>query len=800
MSNLFLSSGAADAAVTGGSGTKWKATQTAGASARTIVKKCANPNTLPAQMTDGAGTNDGTVVSWYSDPLAAVTITGTITCSLWTFEGAVAVNASVAIQVERVNGSGTFQSTICANSVNGGAGECPTTAGSYTQTLPAASVVDTAMSAGDRIRVTAWLENASDQGGSGSLTTATTRYAQMYINGPTGSSGQSQLAFTESLAFIVPKALTDSGIGSHVLGIAMTKSLADSGSGTDKSFVGATAGLISGTATGASQAYSFTIQVTDSAGTVVTKALSITTTGGGTAEPLTESGAGADTLGIMPALAESGASAEAVFIPAFADQGTSAEALALAQPTPLAETGTGTVLAFVPAFADTGASTESLVASQPTPLTESGAGADLVFVPAFADTGTSSEAFSLTQPTGLADSGQGTDLIYIPAFADAGSSSDTIDTGVGALTVPLTDSGAGADFLGPVTALTEAGAGTDSTAQVAATALADSGTGADTLAAAATSLSDSGTGTDALAIPGFSETGTSDEFFNTGSGQEATLTENGSGDDLLFIPAFAELSTGTDVLVIILSVPLADSGTGASSLSVPGFAETGSGTDALSPGALLADSGTGTVVFGTQTAAPYDFTETGHADEFLFVPGFAESGTGLDTLGITATIAFPEQGQGTDVLSLAYTAGLTESGAGAVMLGVIPGLGDTGTSSETLATVQGMALADAGAALEALGIASLISLPESGAGSDGWAIGYPADFTESGAGTDSAGIMPGLEDTGVSAELLAMRIYTGFPGMVTVVNEPVFSVSISRESSSVTVSRKSCSVMIRNEL
>jgi hypothetical protein len=199
VTNLYLTTVAADAVVTvsgggGGSQTKWKAGWSAGASSRSVVKHCQNPLVTTVQMTDSATTGESAnFVAWYSDPLQAVTITGTVTCSMWNREVATTTNANAAILIERVGGDGTFISTIMA-AINDGAGEMATTAGGAAQTvtLAAATVSDTTLVTGNRLRISLWMTSTA-------LTTTTTHYAQYYVNGPTGSAGSSQLAFTETL-------------------------------------------------------------------------------------------------------------------------------------------------------------------------------------------------------------------------------------------------------------------------------------------------------------------------------------------------------------------------------------------------------------------------------------------------------------------------------------------------------------------------------------------------------------------------------------------------------------------------
>jgi hypothetical protein len=205
MTNLFLTN-ASMASVTpsGAETTRWKAAGSAGGPA-SGAKAC-NKNTVagptaPLPVTDSqtAGTN-GNTLAWYSDPVAAVTIAGQITASLWGAESATTANSAPCIGVYRCDALGAVISAIVDPATAGsqGAAEFSTTAGSKTCTVAAATVVDTALAAGDRLKITLLIDDAADQGGSGSMT-ASSRSAQLYVNGPTGQNGQSQIAFTETI-------------------------------------------------------------------------------------------------------------------------------------------------------------------------------------------------------------------------------------------------------------------------------------------------------------------------------------------------------------------------------------------------------------------------------------------------------------------------------------------------------------------------------------------------------------------------------------------------------------------------
>ena len=203
MSNIYLTSASADAGVTAGSGTKWKADFTPGASATHLNKNTVVGPTAPLQMTDGAAGTDGTAVSFYTPQLWGVTIAGAITCSLWDRENATANNVAPTIRIERTSSDGTVQSTIVDETTNHGAAEMGTTAGGSADTISvsAANVTDTTLSDGDRLRITLWIDDAAGQGGTGSM--ASGGRGEFWVNGPNGSQGAAQLAFAE---IVCPKA------------------------------------------------------------------------------------------------------------------------------------------------------------------------------------------------------------------------------------------------------------------------------------------------------------------------------------------------------------------------------------------------------------------------------------------------------------------------------------------------------------------------------------------------------------------------------------------------------------------
>ena len=201
MTNLYLTTATQAGLSSAAEVTTWKLAGTAGASPRICNKNAPVGPIAPSPVTDSstAGT-DGNTLAWYSDPVTGVTIAGQIVASLWGVESASTTNAAPCIGVYRCSQFGAVLSAIVDQSAVGsqGALEFATTAGAKTCTVSAANVTDTILNTGDRLKVILYIDDAADQGGSGSLT-GSGHSAQLYVNGATGGSGQSQIAFTETI-------------------------------------------------------------------------------------------------------------------------------------------------------------------------------------------------------------------------------------------------------------------------------------------------------------------------------------------------------------------------------------------------------------------------------------------------------------------------------------------------------------------------------------------------------------------------------------------------------------------------
>jgi hypothetical protein len=204
MSNLYLTNTDMSGVTPSGTETtRHKLNGSAGAASTARNKNCAAAPPLKITDSAAAGT-DGSSIAWYSEQLQAVTIAGQIVASLWGRESATTANAAPSIGVYRCDQFGAELATIADPAGAQGGLEFATTAGGATKTctITAANVVDTAIAAGERLKVALFIDNAVDQGGSGTM--GTTQNCQFWVNGPNGAAGQSQIAFTETILSLVP--------------------------------------------------------------------------------------------------------------------------------------------------------------------------------------------------------------------------------------------------------------------------------------------------------------------------------------------------------------------------------------------------------------------------------------------------------------------------------------------------------------------------------------------------------------------------------------------------------------------
>lgn len=207
MSNLFLTTIPMDLVTPSGvETTRHKLSGSSGVASTLRNKNTVAGPTAPLKVTDSAvaGT-DGASIAWYSEQLQAVPIAGQIVATLWGRESANTANAAPCIGVYRCDANGAELATIVdpAGPSQGGL-EFATTVGGATKTctVTAANVVDTNILLGERLKVALFIDDASGQGGTGSMGSGAN--CQYWVNGPNGVAGQSQIAFTETILSVVP--------------------------------------------------------------------------------------------------------------------------------------------------------------------------------------------------------------------------------------------------------------------------------------------------------------------------------------------------------------------------------------------------------------------------------------------------------------------------------------------------------------------------------------------------------------------------------------------------------------------
>jgi hypothetical protein len=164
-----------------------------GSSAGTNVRNVPNGWTVPLQVTDVGG---GTPVSWFSKQLQAFTLSGLIKVNLRVKESNIAANASVGVEIARVDSDGTNPVVWgYANkdaTVVGNAGELPTSElVGHTVYVSGADLVFTD---GQRLRLRFFADDCAD------VPTVTANQITVYYNGPTGgASGDTFLILPQTV-------------------------------------------------------------------------------------------------------------------------------------------------------------------------------------------------------------------------------------------------------------------------------------------------------------------------------------------------------------------------------------------------------------------------------------------------------------------------------------------------------------------------------------------------------------------------------------------------------------------------
>jgi hypothetical protein len=129
----------------------------AGAGTTTYVKNtvtgAVTPPTTATQFTRTAG---GTNIIWTSEPVAAVTISGTVTFNLWAFESASQANATITAELVRCNNAGTVLSVIAACVLNRTELGTTSAVNNFTQTA-----TSTVLSANDRLAIRCYIDDGN---------------------------------------------------------------------------------------------------------------------------------------------------------------------------------------------------------------------------------------------------------------------------------------------------------------------------------------------------------------------------------------------------------------------------------------------------------------------------------------------------------------------------------------------------------------------------------------------------------------------------------------------------------------
>lgn len=165
----------------------------AGAGQKAMLARTGRAAVTTTTNTTASGTNiqitataAGQALTWFSEPITqAVTISGTITLNIRCRESAIAVNAGIALLIERTNNAGAVQSTVSARAVIGTEAGITESARNGTRTP-----TSTAFAVGERIKVTLSVINVGTMG-AGTFNT--------YHDGPAAAgSGDSYVTFTEN--------------------------------------------------------------------------------------------------------------------------------------------------------------------------------------------------------------------------------------------------------------------------------------------------------------------------------------------------------------------------------------------------------------------------------------------------------------------------------------------------------------------------------------------------------------------------------------------------------------------------
>lgn len=145
--------------------------------------------TSGVQLHDNLGS--GNDVEWYTNPLSAVTISGTITFNVWGSESGMNANVGPQVIVERCDGSGSVISTVI-DSEKGT--ELPTVEAAQNWT---GTPTSTTLSDGDRLRI-----RLMGNDGGGTMASGFT-FLMRPGGGTPGSTGDTWVQFNETITEFV---------------------------------------------------------------------------------------------------------------------------------------------------------------------------------------------------------------------------------------------------------------------------------------------------------------------------------------------------------------------------------------------------------------------------------------------------------------------------------------------------------------------------------------------------------------------------------------------------------------------
>jgi hypothetical protein len=220
-------------------------------------------------------------------------------------------------------------------------------------------------------------------------------------------------------------------------------------------------------------------------------------------------------------------------------------------------------------------------------------------------------------------------------------------------------------------------------------------------------------------------------------------------------------------------INVSDSGVGADQLyslsATLTLAESGSGIDGLGMQAdlPLSDSGVGSDAL---QSIDMPLADSGVGAETLDMQGqlaLADSGSGLDAPSLQAQLQLGDSGSGTDVLSqLQAQLPITDTGLGAESFGLQGSLilADVGNGVDSPSLLAQLSLADSAVGSDLLSLLTQLLLSDSGLGAESIDINIGEiikAFLDSGVGTDSLSLLAQLllADSGLGTE----SVYAGVP-------------------------------------